>query len=546
MSKFYHYLNATLLGAIILAGFAACQDEDFDVSEATLKAKAYDYAFIKQFGEPDPDQSWDFFTQSIESLEKGIVSSSSSTRAVPEGTWDASGDGWGIRSRTAQPDYITNRVVLHYNDLLPESKNNYTKGQTQYKLISSGDGNFTISAIWYGGIFETIPENNFELWIHFIDKNNTEQSKKLFDGGDVNHQSMGFDFRNPGLSSDIHLDAGTEFWFEIQYRQNWMNHEATTHYFYSNSSNEMNYDYRNYERYPQDNEVAFPYPYDEFKYKDIDYYHTYNGPTQLLYSETVYGENEIKRYMVIGFEDAWDALDFLDFDYNDIVLYIDGNLPVPEAKRFFAEDLKAYDWDFNDIVIDVEYQRCILRAVGGTLPLYFSMQLPNGKYIETGELHEMMYNTNVANGNTQSLSVKDEKGNYRPINVGASNGLKLEPTIVLQWDTPLSVDDLKKLGNNPTDVTFHIADPNAAFIQTVDLNSDVTSIHFVNPNTSHPNECPAIVAGTISTRWMQEFQLITKGYPTFYDGHNKPAQGDQALEDIWCNYQVIPTYLYNP
>ena len=99
MSKFYNYLNATLLGAIVLAGFAACQDEDFDVSEATLKAKAYDDAFIKQFGKPDPNQSWDFFTQSLESLERG----SAGTRA--------SGAGWSTTPRTSQPIQDTSSRV---------------------------------------------------------------------------------------------------------------------------------------------------------------------------------------------------------------------------------------------------------------------------------------------------------------------------------------------------------------------------------------------------------------------------------------------------
>ena len=89
----------------------------------------------------------------------------------------------------------------------------------------------------------------------------------------------------------------------------------------------------------------------------------------------------------VGFED------WKDYDYNDVIFEVagtDGGTPVPpveewEELRVIAEDLsvsQSTDFDFNDVVFDVRrytkttenHQKndveLILRAAGGTLPLY--------------------------------------------------------------------------------------------------------------------------------------------------------------------------------
>ncbi len=91
----------------------------------------------------------------------------------------------------------------------------------------------------------------------------------------------------------------------------------------------------------------------------------------------------------IGFED------WIDLDYNDVIIEVTGTgggTPIPgddidqwEEIRVIAEDLsvgQSTDFDFNDVVFDVRrytkntskhtegYVEIILRAAGGTLPLY--------------------------------------------------------------------------------------------------------------------------------------------------------------------------------
>ena len=60
-------IATSLLG---LGSLSSCHDEDFDVSTQTLKERAFNDAFIKQFGKPDANQSWDFYAQTMESVRQ--------------------------------------------------------------------------------------------------------------------------------------------------------------------------------------------------------------------------------------------------------------------------------------------------------------------------------------------------------------------------------------------------------------------------------------------------------------------------------------------
>ena len=154
----------------------------------------------------------------------------------------------------------------------------------------------------------------------------------------------------------------------------------------------------------------------------------------------------------------------------------------------------------------------------------------------------MIYDQNVKNGNKPDKDVKDENGLYRPINVDAKDGLTLNPAVIMQWDKPLSLQELKDVGaDGRPDVIFYVNNTNGPF-QHVNIDPDVTSISYNDPNNR--NECPSVVMGTVQTRWMKEFQLITLGYPTFYLGNNPSS--DQDLKNIWCNFNVHSEYLYSP
>lgn len=58
-------IATTVLG---LGSLTSCQDEDFDVQTAVLKEKAFENGFVKEFGQPSANQSWDFYAQKLQSV----------------------------------------------------------------------------------------------------------------------------------------------------------------------------------------------------------------------------------------------------------------------------------------------------------------------------------------------------------------------------------------------------------------------------------------------------------------------------------------------
>ena len=96
-----------------------------------------------------------------------------------------------------------------------------------------------------------------------------------------------------------------------------------------------------------------------------------------------------------------------DGDYSNLVCLAVGaqaieEQPQPTQKRYFVEDLGSKDdFDFNDIVFDViddnGSQKCIVRAMGGTID--FTLQIGNTEWtksvdgVKAGYNEKMMYNT---------------------------------------------------------------------------------------------------------------------------------------------------------
>lgn len=555
-------IAASLLG---LGSLSSCHDEDLGVSESVLKEKAFEDAFSKQFGKPDPNQSWDFYTQAIE----GLRASKATTRAT------IADYGLTVTSRTSQPAYVAESGAHdYYNEKLPEYQNNYNMGQSQYNLVATGDGHFTISAIEYAGAFETQSDYNFHFFIRIADENGNPVYETDSQGRQVYENASGIVFRpytnnsgqtryrsdedyyetygsvqddwtparlgaklfdsknvssgaNPNLSVDVDMNSGTKFYFELQYHQN----NQIAHRFYSNEVIPYNYETIPRGNHPDgysDQYVTFPFSYSQFTYKTRDYYNQYNGPSQLLSSSTVATDEGIKTYYVIGFEDAWEYLYYLDFDYNDVVIFMDGNLPIPESKRFMVEDLEQYDWDYNDVVFDVEYNRVVIRALGGTQPVYLSFKderIPDDNF--TVELHEYMCAKQTRAGKTNQNPKDPATGLYKPINVNAPNGLELDPVVFAQWLDPFDIDEMLALGTqNDIEIIVGSSSDNT-FTGEVDV-TPKTKIQY-----AAGDRCPAVITSLVTTKWMKEIKLITTAYPYFYDG-KQPAEGEaQTVDDYW-------------
>ena len=142
------------------------------------------------------------------------------------------------------------------------------------------------------------------------------------------------------------------------------------------------------------------------------YNYNYEKTSRLLWDE--WKENgfksfEIKTYkeITVNGRTYWCFDCTGDGDYSNLVCLAVGaqaieEQPQPTQKRYFVEDLGSKDdFDFNDIVFDViddnGSQKCIVRAMGGTID--FTLQIGNTEWtksvdgVKAGYNEKLMYNT---------------------------------------------------------------------------------------------------------------------------------------------------------
>ena len=447
------FLVTTSTFAIALAcvsGLSSCQDEDLGVSETVLKERAFEQGFTKAFGQPSADQTWDFYNEKLQSLKGNLVEEDASEDAVASDMTRATMATISIDD-AEQPASVQENSSI-WTTLMPEGQNNTTKGQNFFSLVSSGT--FTISAVQYSGRYED--DNDFRVGIRYRDDNGRLQRRTLFGPSDISG--------NPGFAKTVTLTEGAEFDLFVEY-PGWL----LTHTYYT----------------------------DEYPNLLNAITGRFDGPALLLYT----GESETEKVMVIGFEEDWGVIVGLrnDLDFNDVVLYISGNLPMASPKRYFAEDLKSLDFDYNDVVFDVTNAGITLRAVGGTLPVYLRVKDKKDKTTTTQELHELM-------GGGTFVDSKGDKF-YQPINVGGKNGITKDAVKIVTWTdnegTRLTNEELAAFN----DVTLLVA---KKFGATATALTNVDDFTEVNPQN------PALLTVPSETPWMKELTRIDKGYPNFF------------------------------
>jgi len=571
-------IAASLLG---LGSLSSCHDEDFDVSTAVLQERAFEQSFIKEFGKPSANQSWDFYAQQMEALRQ----EAGTTRATQAITVT-------VNKNISQPtdDYFTNTVqTIGY--ALEESVDNSKVGTNNYTLTSTGD--FRIYAVRYAGAIETTQtrDNRNEPYYYDLDFGLAYYDDENGDpdyGGRVLVPIFGPGFKsgysptsgsygNPGWAAEVTIPIGTSFHFYLKYT-------------YPFAAGNMDGQY--YAKHYQE-EIFFSNEPPTFIQRNGQplTYNDYGGPSTLLYSAERVDEtaNMDEQVMMIGFEDAWGhgtgngtKSNWFDKDFNDVVFLIEGKLPIPAAKRFFCEDKNSFDWDYNDVVFDVSNTGIVLRAVGGTLPVWLRVTDRRGTPTVYGELHTLMRSkqTDDKKYKPNTFELPDENGNmktyYKPIDVAGWQthhdypGIWLDPVQLVQW-THLGTD----VGNNFTRLDEQtrelerfanpFVDDPVGGIELI-VGSDINQTwQQALALAEQPDEdgiwagakelgskpkivklssiggIPAIWSGLVANNWMREQQKITLGYPGFY-GANVPEGG--AEPQWWSPTNEAFLYFY--
>ena len=199
--------------------------------------------------------------------------------------------------------------------------------------------------------------------------------------------------------------------------------------------------------------------------------------------------------------------------YSNWIVKISPAYPDPEytteTKRVMCEDLgNTYDFDFNDLVFDVDYTykdktnitaHITLQAVGGTLPIYIGTDTAD----PTKELHYRMLG----------------QASSSPINVAASNGVTHSP---VSFTMPATSTD-----------------PNDIIICVGTAGNEATDKITILPVSGRGSSlAPQKICVPTSTKWLKENQQIEWGYPRF----DEWVKGYIKESEVWSN--INPKYLY--
>lgn len=233
-----------------------------------------------------------------------------------------------------------------------------------------------------------------------------------------------------------------------------------------------------------------------------------------------------------------------DYIYNDWIVKIipgTGTIGEPDElvrtikRRVMCEDLgSTFDFDFNDLVFDVEYTReekkedgnwvpknsdgkwdatITLQAAGGTLPIFIK------------NFDGTAYNVHEYMGGTKSGDI------YSPINVGTGLSLpaKALPTLSVSSTDP---DNIVILVTSPD--TKERGATNQLELPTIEGSKNFGT-----------NYAPQKICVPATTRWTKEYQQIEWAYPYFHEWVNR-ENGDFGFDNPndWTKKEINTTKLY--
>lgn len=325
--------NLLLIGsmAVMGAAFTSCsKDNLYDSEFASKKQNAeYEANFVKKYGQDALNQNWDFTTgQTYTSLP-----SSGSTRSITRGEGDI--------EKTMGEMIVEKEIIQWVFDNLKAGENNFVKGSPFYMKTTMNS--FTIVPIFQG-----TASYYWQLWMH-IDgvaddiqiwgkgeglswraENSTEWTPAKTDNTGVSKNA--FEVKGPTITfSNMEADKNMYFYLKV-----WNSYD----------------DYSVYKKNPR---ILSSLQEMMIALEGID------KPKNVPAGNTV---------SVIGCED--NNASNTDNDYEDLVFLMYGNpappimhtdsIIVEKTKRYMMEDLGGTDdFDFNDVVVDVNYDRQLMR-----------------------------------------------------------------------------------------------------------------------------------------------------------------------------------------
>ena len=452
------FLQSVIALSAITAFMSCSKDiEAFNASAIEEKQKNdYTSSFVAKYGPIDSNQSWDFTTGERRLATRGATTISTTIMENGISWGDVSkiktvkqddADAWNHTNIVIENDNATEKNGALLNAMvkaLPEGRGQNGKPVV---LVAPSSG-FWIYPLFSGGLLtydlkvkvgDQAPVTVFTKdWINFQTVNGMQKDNVYAKGGTINMKG-------------IYIEAPVGTPVEI-YIDNIYNHTPAA---------------------GNNNGRAYPSPAGTTNGRAI-YVDIPEGIRPEIEGVTL-KENAVIKY--IGIEDIAEGLSYdrTDNDFNDLVLAVIGNPDVPQEKiieedqyevetcvpkRYMIEDLGSIgDFDFNDIVVDVEdytvethkvtYEngiiktdkvestksapsKAVIRALGGTIDFELKIGNTTWKKSESEYVVTTMYNTQgtidydkvlaefevsgwVASDNNISVTVTEKSGNVYTI-----------------------------------------------------------------------------------------------------------------------------------
>lgn len=463
------------LATVLVLGFSSCTEVPVDTTQILNQkvVNQYESNFIAKYGKPAPDQSWDFTERGNVDPDVLVEDPSSYidplTRAISSATTELI-----ERETTPEPNDIK---LWNLNSVKTLNELAYIRAYEPYLPVKDWTDEYIYGVhdmwVWYVRGFQGM-------------KATDEEGNYIYPDGEATY-SLGIHARTLTGGSQ---NAGTEYFTDLPYGGT----ASSTGESYGSSNTDVYtqlYNYYQNQGYTgeeiQEMLAASFYGFridasglNDEKYVDVYWYAKVDDGTDVT---TMNGDDEFRpKWEMTTFkeyETPYGAVYWLfdcnhDGDYRDLVCLVEP----AQAKRYMIEDLGAiYDFDFNDIVVDVvsnkDGQKATVRAMGGTLDFTLTIgnttwsKSANGFYAATAynadgdmeggyqaELAKFEVDGWVPDQNNISITVKRKSGDK------SGDGA----------DDFISTSQFPIVGSVPKIIAFH---PRQSFYSPVDGTSIV-------------------------------------------------------------------------
>lgn len=561
MKSFFTRKSLAVVSAFFVASIVtSCHDEEVANVEELSYRHGYEYNFVKTFGEIDPNQTWDFSRYALKN--KNNTALTRADTSYPYSFVELNDDG---------RFELDSQVKSWIQSYIPESYGEGTISvdvvDQQYVkphvLIANPEDAVQLIPV---GIGQTTGIG-FQLWATVVDPDTNKETTKMV-----------WTFGNPGIWTTNNgenwneWNVGGNHGDKSTYNQGGV--QSRPVYINFGTGEDINATSHGKE-YPvlvnlgvtKPNTVVYFYLLitegKQHGCVEGERQTSLSTPPQIVSIELPDAPEAFKGYngILLGTED--ENLGKGDFDYNDAVFLLAGKTPtvardktettLTVKKRYMIEDLFGYDYDFNDIVVDLTQitiqkynivinayddidaddqdndghdpmkpelepvgdpvitQEATIKWLCGTLP--FQISIGSDENIYTfGKVTDP---TNVDQTNEQLAGTSSSTSTYSPDN-GFTTGI--EPSFTVNFSQT-------ETGDLPANPWNPAANNISASIWTRTGEGGGSSTGVWTSTFPAAGEVPYIIAVDQDQNWTKEFQNIAEIIPDF-----NQHQGDMSKE----------------